>query len=216
MQRKVQAEILDGLPACNLDAIASRRDLRKINFLMGNFRWIESKLLHSPAIGTPRYLELGAGDGTLARRILRKYPDAQYSALDLTPKPEDFPGLVEWLREDCLKFDAFGDYTHILANLFLHHFEADALKEMGKRINESGVNTLIACEPCRRELHQWQLRAGKWIGFNWVTLSDGCTSVEAGFRGEELPQLLGLPPDQWTWTVHETIMGAYRLHATRR
>jgi hypothetical protein len=40
MLRQVLPEILDHLPADDPEAIGSRRDLRRINFLMGNKRWI--------------------------------------------------------------------------------------------------------------------------------------------------------------------------------
>jgi hypothetical protein len=49
-----------------------------------------------------------------------------------------------------------------------------------------------------------------------VTKHDGSVSIDAGFRGDELPQLLGLEPATWTWTVAETWSGAYRMIAERR
>ena len=43
-KREVEPEILDGLPAGHPDAIRSRRDLRLVNALMGNQRWILKQL----------------------------------------------------------------------------------------------------------------------------------------------------------------------------
>jgi hypothetical protein len=216
MERIVQAEILDQLPPCNMDAIASRRDLRTINGLMGNFRWIHSALSADRADTKHRYLELGAGDGILAKRLIRSLPPGSYSALDRAPKPEDWPEAAHWLRRDCLDYSDYDNFTHLIANLFLHHLQAEELAALGQRIKASSIRKIIACEPCRRPIHKWQVRAGRWIGFNRVTLSDGCTSVDAGFRGDELPQSLQLSPDEWEWTIRETSMGAYRMWAERR
>ncbi|TVP77986.1 MAG: hypothetical protein EA353_09260 [Puniceicoccaceae bacterium] len=216
MQRLVQPEILDNLPACNLDAVASRRDLVKINHLMGNYRWIRRQVRRCRPSKTDRFLEIGAGDGTLARQLIPALPRHSFAALDQCSQPEDWPAHTAWCSGDILCFSEYSEYTHLLANLILHHFDAKSLAQIGDLIQAGGIREIIACEPCRRPLHQWQLRAGKWIGFNYVTLHDGCISVAAGFRGDELPQLLGLSPSQWSWRVDETWMGAYRMRARRR
>jgi hypothetical protein len=216
MQRSVQPEILDGLPPCNIDAIASRKDLVKINHLMGNFRWMRRQIRASGPAADKRLLEIGAGDGALARKILRDSGRLDYAALDRCSSPESWPPDAEWHTADLLQFPGYGKYTHLLANLILHHFSGDQLAQLGARIRGSDLRCLIACEPCRRSFHKKQLRAGKWIGFNYVTLNDGCVSIDAGFRGNELPQMLGLAPEEWTWSISETWMGAYRMRADRK
>lgn len=216
MQRTVQPELLDQLPHDDTEAIASRRDLRTINALMGNFRWIESILRDGRLHPDNRCLELGAGDGSLARRLIPFLPLGSYHALDIAPEPHDWPTDGNWLRHDCLSFDDYRGYSHVIANLFLHHLEKLQLHQLGERLNASPIQTIIACEPCRRSAHKWQLRAGRWIGFNRVTLNDGCISVDAGFRNDELPRLLQLSPRDWQWTIQETFMGAYRMCAARR
>ncbi|NBB79727.1 MAG: hypothetical protein GVY36_09820 [Verrucomicrobia bacterium] len=216
MQRSVQPEILDGLPACNLDAAASRRDLVKINGLMGNFRWIRHQIGRSNLGRHDRLLEIGAGDGTLAKKLLRDSSPANYHALDQCGPPEGWPSPTQWHSADLLQFTGYGEYTYLLANLILHHFSDRELSKLGTRIRESGIRCIIACEPCRRSFHKAQLRAGKWIGFNYVTLNDGCVSIDAGFRADELPGLLGLDPAVWTWLIEETWMGAYRMRADKK
>lgn len=216
MQRTVQPELLDQLPHDDTEAIASRRDLRMINALMGNFRWIESMLRGDRIHADDHYLELGAGDGTLARRLIPILPSGSYHALDIAPEPSDWPFAGNWLRHDCLSFGDYGDYSHVIANLFLHHLEKAQLGQLGARLDASPIQTIIACEPCRRSAHKWQLKAGRCIGFNRVTLNDGSISVDAGFRSDELPHLLQLPQKDWEWTIQETFMGAYRMRATRR
>lgn len=216
MPRLVQPEILDGLPPCNSDAIASRRDLVKINSLMGNYRWIRARIKASESTTENRYLEIGAGDGTLAKQLRRHLPAGSYHALDQSSQPESWPAGFKWIARDLLQFEDYGAYTHLIANLILHHFESDALKTLGTKIHHSGLQQLVVCEPCRRPIHKMQLRAGKCIGFNYVTLNDGCISVDAGFRGNELPELLGLPSTEWAWQIDETWMGAYRMLAKRK
>ena len=243
MQRTVQPEILDGLPACNLDAMASRRDLVKINYLMGNYRWMRRQIRRTRLSQQDRLLEIGAGDGLLAKKLMRtlgragsthsfdspvpgaprhsqtepeaRYPGG-YHALDQCGPPRDWPNQANWHSANLLQFSGYGDYTHLLANLILHHFRASELLRLGQRLEEGGIRCIIACEPCRRPVHKLQLRAGKWIGFNYVTLNDGCVSVDAGFRAEELPELLGLDPVDWWWSIDETWMGAYRMRAEKR
>ena len=216
MQRSVQPEILDGLPVCNLDAVASRRDLVKINYLMGNFRWVRRQIRRSKLAKQDRLLEIGAGDGTLAKKLFHALDAVDYHALDQCGPPEDWPNDTQWHSADLLQFNGYSDYTHLLANLVLHHFTAVELSQLGARVRESGIRCIIACEPCRRSVHKHQLRAGKWIGFNYVTLNDGCVSVDAGFRADELPELLGLDSAAWTWSVDETWMGAYRMRADKK
>jgi hypothetical protein len=216
MPRFVQPEILDGLPPCNIDAIASRRDLVKINSLMGNYRWIRARIKASTSTTESRYLEIGAGDGTLAKQLRRHLPTGSYHALDQSSQPAAWPADFKWIATDLLQFRNYATYTHLIANLILHHFESDALKALGAQIQRSGLRQLIVCEPCRRPIHKLQLRAGKCIGFNYVTLNDGCISVDAGFRGHELPELLGLSRAEWTRRIDETWMGAYRMLAERK
>ena len=76
MQRIIQPEVLDGLPADHPAAVASRKDLRIINRLMNHAscldrktRWIQDKAKKSPV----RIVELGSGDGSLARRMLLRW-----------------------------------------------------------------------------------------------------------------------------------------------
>jgi hypothetical protein len=49
-----------------------------------------------------------------------------------------------------------------------------------------------------------------------VTRHDGRVSIAAGFRNDELPNLLRLDPAEWSWQVRESRFGACRLVAERR
>jgi len=215
MLRQVKPEKLDTLDPKDPDAIASRRDLIRINQLMGNFRWFES-IFCQQCVARHHCLELGAGCGELAKRIIHKGCCATYTAVDRAPAPDDWPHTAYWWRGDLFQYAGYATAEVLLANLVLHHFKDSALREIGQKIAKSSIHKIVANEPCRRPIHQWQLAAGKLIGFNEVTLHDGAISIDAGFRGDELPHLLGLNPDIWYWKIDETWIGAYRMVAERR
>jgi hypothetical protein len=87
MKRVVKAELLDQLPADDPGAIGSRRDIHRLNLIMGNlgtlFGMIETvNSLRSPT----RVVELGSGDGTfmlrLAQSLSRSWKQVDVSLVD--------------------------------------------------------------------------------------------------------------------------------------
>ena len=67
--RIVIPEILDHLPPADPDALRSRRDLRRINFLMGNERWICREMQRFPQAAQKGIVEIGAGEGQLVNTL---------------------------------------------------------------------------------------------------------------------------------------------------
>ena len=213
MIRCVTPEMLDSLDPTHPDAIGSRRDLRIINRLMGNGSWLHRQVAQLPA--NRRYLEIGAGQGELASDLIAALSLTSYTALDMAPEPEGWPSRANWVQGDLLSSESFQDADVLIASLILHHFTDDQLQRIGKRIENSSIQTILVCEPCRRGVHKYQLSAGRLIGFNHVTLHDGAVSIVAGFRRAELPTLLGLDPRVWCLSTEEHWMGAYRMSAYR-
>jgi hypothetical protein len=77
--RTLHPELLDTLPAHNPSAIGSRRDLRRLNNLMGHASIVSRSLQKFFAESPPSSLfEIGAGDGQLllrvAQRLARRTP----------------------------------------------------------------------------------------------------------------------------------------------
>ena len=212
MQRIVEPEILDTLPPDDPEAVASRRDLRRVNAIMANHRWLERR---TRAVRQPgwRILELGAGDGTLGRRLIRAgvLESSALLAVDLAPRPLDWPAEADWSQQDVLKGE-LPAAEMVIANLFLHHFEPPALRELGQRL-PAECQVLLCSEPARRPLHLWQSRLLSLLPLGRVTKHDMPVSIRAGFLGEELPQFLGI--SRWKNTVSTTFFGAYRLEAHR-
>lgn len=212
MQRTLQPELLDTLPVDHPDALHNRRDLRLTNRLLGTHRWIERTL---PGLLRPgeRVLELGAGTGELGRRLSRR--GLAMGGLDLWPRPADWPG-ADWHQEDLRTFGGYDGYPAILGNLILHQFSDADLGAIGHRLHR-GPRVIIACEPARRRLSQVLYRVlAPCFGANHVSLHDAHVSIAAGFRGDELPRLLGLDASVWQVRHATTLLGVYRLIAVRR
>jgi hypothetical protein len=211
--RRVEPEILDHLPTDDPEAIRSRRELRFINGLMGNHRWLARQLRKHRQPGW-RILELGAGDGTLGARLIREKicEPAELHALDLASRPATWPTEAAWHQHD-LFAKPLPPAEIVIANLFLHHFEPAELRRLGALLPRE-CRVFLASEPARRRLHLIQGRLLAAVTrFGRVTRHDMPISIHAGFLGYELPALLGLTA--WEDETSTTFFGAYRLTATR-
>lgn len=211
--RRVTPELLDSLAPDAPEAVRSRRDLRRLNALMGNFAWFERVLAARGAPGE-RILELGAGDGRLARRLATA--GRSVAALDLAPPPAGWPQALPWHRTDLAQFDRWADYPVVIGNLIFHHFDGAALRRLGAQLDRH-ARLVLACEPQRSaRAHVLFSAACALIGADAVTRHDGRVSIAAGFRGDELADALGLRPSRWHWCADTTFRGASRLIAVRK
>lgn len=214
MERVVEPEILDELPPDDPAAIQSRRELRLINALMGNHRWIRRQVRDCIRPGW-RVLELGGGDGCLGRQLVDDGVCAAGSltGVDLAPRPAIWPGAAAWHRANVLAGGGMPEAEIVVANLFLHHFSDIQLGELGALLPASAT-ALIVSEPERRSLHLWQGRLLSVIAcFGPVTRHDMPVSIRAGFVEGELERCLGL--DSWSVSTCRTFLGARRLLARR-
>jgi SAM-dependent methyltransferase len=220
LQRVVEVEWLDGLPEDDPRAIASRRDLKRLNLLMGHAAIFERVLLTCWPKGRPRsILDLGAGDGSfmlsLARRLAAQWPGLSVTLLDRRRPPaaviENFAALG-W-RADLAHEDVFEHLKHeggrvfdiVVANLFLHHFGAQDLTLLFARFAKF-ARLFVAVEPRRSRPVLIASRSVWAIGANEVTRHDATTSARAGFAGQELTDLW---PNRDGWETHERPAGAF-------
>jgi SAM-dependent methyltransferase len=204
MERRVEPELLDDLPPTDPLAVESRKDLERVNALMGNDRIIARELRSTFGQRLPeRIIEVGAGDGRfllrVARRLSSEWKAVSAELLDrqklVTTRTQKALAALGWRVEtlqmdvfDWLRGSATGRYDVIIANLFLHHFSEEQLREMFSEAKER-TEVFIAVEPRRAG---WPLALSRmlWmIGCNAVTRHDAVISVRAGFAGGELSRL---------------------------
>ena len=233
MTREVLPERLDALPPDDPLALGSRRDLARINSLMGNARLI-ARLLEpeGPSPSTPlpsegegrRILEIGAGDGAFMLRVARRLGAGHAVLLDRqdAPSPATVAGFerlgwtVEAVREDVFDLLSRVDlqpFDAIVANLFLHHFEDDRLRWLLCLVAEN-TGLFVACEPERSAAGLLGCRLMPLIGCNEVTLHDARVSVRAGFRGREMSALW--PSGGWELTERAARPFSHLFRAERR
>jgi hypothetical protein len=228
-RRTVRPEILDGLAPADPRAVRSRRDLQRVNRVMGSrailARAMRDALASSSRKGRVRLLELGAGDGSLALRIARglakTWPSAELTLLDRQALLPPATGtafahlgwtvrpltvdVLEWARAPTQRQFA-SRWDVILANLFLHHFEEEALRELLAAVAQR-CDVFVACEPRRSLPALAGSRLLPALGVSRDTLHDAIVSVRAGFRGEELSRLW--PAGAGGWHVRERAAGVF-------
>lgn len=207
MERVVVPEILDELEGRDPRAVRSRRDLRLINALMGNERWIAGELGKLEGLRT--VTEMGAGRGELVNRLAGKGWTA--TGYDLQPKPESLVKGAQWREGDFFQSLGEDGADAVVGSLILHHFQDSELKVLGELLKAKKV--LLFAEPLRCRLALWE----GWSLFpfvNGVTRHDMMVSIRAGFVPGELPQKLGLV-EGWHWREERTLLGGLRSVAIR-
>lgn len=227
MDRVVEPEWLDELPATDASARESRRDLRRVNALMGHARITAFNLRTLFVDRAPgRLIELGAGDGTFAVELARRLsPIWKGVELLLVDRANLVGGETsEQLRTlgwnvQAITADVF-DFLRappradgIIANLFLHHFTSDELRHLFEQCAKF-CDAFTACEPRRS---RWCAGAARLLGFvgcNHITRHDAIVSVRAGFAGNELSALW---PSSAEWICAEQSRGLFsHAFAARR
>ena len=211
-ERVVIPELLDHLPSVDPEALRSRRDLRRINFLMGNERWVCRTLRRYQDVAKRGIVEIGAGGGELCGQLARMFPDAPVAAYDLSPRPADLHSAVAWQQGDIFRKRRPESGGVLVANLFLHHFEEESLSELGLWF--LNFDLLVINEPDRARLPH--LLGGLLHPcVNRVTRHDMHVSIRAGFSDGEISHFLKLDSSHWTVRENSTWRGARRVIACR-
>ena len=220
LARIIEPELLDALVPDDPRAQRARRDLQRVNIVMGQTA-IWQRILHagfSPGQSPSVIVELGAGDGTLLLRLARTWsvhwPQVKVCLVDRHPAVtdktlNDFAALG-WLAVvvSADVMDWLADMPHVdlvLANLFLHHFKDAELSELLRGI-ERNTRVFAACEPRRSGIALTGSRLLGLIGCGPVTRYDAVVSVRAGFNGTDLSSLW---PEQKGWQLQEDGAGLF-------
>ena len=218
IERRVEPEWLDKLPAGDPRAVRSRRDLRLMNRIMGHGAIVGRALRDRLSAPAPRIAELGAGDGTLLARIAAAAKWARGAEIVLVDRQPvvgaatearygqlgcrvavDAADVFDWLAGSVRPYDA------IVANLFLHHFDAPQLAKLF-HLASARTGLFVACEPRRARLPLAGSRMLGLIGCCDVTRHDALLSVRAGFSDRELSALW---PASGGWTLQERRAGLF-------
>jgi hypothetical protein len=222
MERYVEPEWLDALPADAPAAIGSRRDLRRLNAWMGNARRLAQVLRTVRAGAHPVHLvEVGAGDGDLLLNVARRMGDGwkgtEVTLVDLqnllSTETSDGFHRAGW-KVSVIKSDVFDwclnasirSSAVVVANLFLHHFHPRELEQLLHGIKQRSV-LFAAMEPRRSRLSLLSSRMVGLIGCNAVTRHDAPASVRAGFAGTELSMNWGI--NDGVWELNEGSAGLF-------
>lgn len=228
--RRVEPERLDSLPASDPAAIQSRRDLQRLNRIMGQPASVVRLLaVHAGQRPVRRVVDLGGGDGTLllrvARRLAPQWGRVQAVVVDRHMLMSAGTGAeferLGWSIEAAVS-DVFAwvaraplhEGTVMIANLFVHHFPDPALRDLLAQI-AARAELFVACEPRRSPLGLVASRLVGWIGCNAVTRHDAPISVRAGFVGREISALW---PGGEEWESEEGPTGPFSHYfvASRR
>jgi hypothetical protein len=210
-ERVLTAEILDHLAPDDPRAVRSRRDLARINAVMGQGAIMARMLADFP---TPKLLaDLGGGDGRfmlgVAKRLAKRWQGVTVMIADRQPivsaETRARFARLGWRCEN-LTGDVFATLPLIKpdivsANLFLHHLEDGALARLLALVAERAKG-FVACEPRRSGFALLGAKLVGLLGANEVTRHDAVASVRAGFRGTDLSALW--PRDRTrVWTLRE-------------
>ena len=232
MTRCVEPEWLDELPATDRRAIQSRRDLRRLNSVMGHARFIANALRAYPN-WNGRIIDLGGGDGQFLLKVARSLGKRDVEALlidrmdlvatatgrefeslgwRLTIKVGDvfevlaeMPERARVTRPSEPRLSEPKQDSAIMSNLFLHHFDDTRLRRLlGLQSERAGI--VIACEPRRSAMALAASRLVGLLGCNAVTRHDAIASVRAGFTN---PDLTALWSDAANWSIQERPLGLF-------
>jgi hypothetical protein len=238
LPRIVSRETLDVLAPSDPRAVRSRRDLRRINRILGTRNMIIRGMQPAAgrcAPGRPlQMLELGGGDGGVmlgvAQVLSKTWPAVHLTVLDQqalldSSTSSAFAGLgwrVQTAVVDLLDWAAVPTpaerlqrWDVIATNLFLHHFDDVQIAEVLPVI-ACRCNLFVACEPRRAPLALIGSHLIGAIGASKVTRQDAVLSVHAGFRDAELS--IVWPDDRGEWQLQEHSAGLFShyFRAVRR
>jgi SAM-dependent methyltransferase len=213
--RHVAPEILDSLPADDARAVGSRRDLVRVNALMGNTAIVAGALREALPRRSVRVAELGAGDGRFAARALHRAGLQGHVTLVDREARADSDAVsslvsngwhVEQVRADVFDWlRSAAPVDALFVNLFLHHFQHAPLAELLRQAARAAP-VFVACEPRRSGVALLGSRLLGLVGCNDVTRHDAVVSVRAGFAGDEISRIW---PEPAQWQLEERARGLF-------
>ena len=243
--RLVCPEILDELSPTDARAVRARRDLQRVNRVMGSCgivsravrRVLASAPTSAPASalrhGRLRILELGAGDGSLTLRIAKhlatSWPAAELTLLDRQGLIAEATGSafahLGWtlhpLTVDILEWARAPTQQQLATHwdVILANLFLHHFEEGGLRELLSAVadrcNAFVACEPRRSLPALTGSRLLFALGVSADTRHDAVVSVRAGFRDNELSRMWPAGGTRWRMEEHPAGLFSHLFVAAR-
>ena len=206
--RVLEPELLDELAADDPRAVASRRDLVRVNGIMRQ-QAIMAGLLRG--LEPPHMLaDLGSGDGRFLLGVARRLKWRGVTALIVDRQDivsdETRAGFAAlgWRCESATGdvFEVLGglEADIITANLFLHHLD-DAMLARLLRLAAGKARAFASTEPRRSISALLGSRLLFALDCNGVTRHDAVASVRAGFSGGEISRLW----PRGDWSLRESL-----------
>jgi hypothetical protein len=216
LPRRIEPEWLDSLAPHDARARRARRELRLVNALMGNARFVAEALAPLARAGI-RIADLGAGDGRFMLRVAQRVRAPLEVALVDRHDAVD-PATLLGFRErrwqaravaaDALAWlERAPAHEVIVANLFLHHLEPAPLARLLSLAAER-CTLFVACEPRRSRAALAASHALGLIGCAAVSRHDAVASVHAGFAGREVSRAWAAA-SQAGWRLSEGPRGLF-------
>ncbi|MGH8658285.1 MAG: methyltransferase domain-containing protein [Gammaproteobacteria bacterium] len=219
--RRVCPEILDALAGNDPRALRARKDLHRINTLIGQ-SFIMGRLLRACTGERPPrvVVDLGSGDGRfslrVARRLARRWLSVKLFLIDRqalvsATTLEAFRALG-W-EATSVTSDVFHWLTErprepvdlVTVNLFLHHLQVSALLTLFQELAAT-TRAFVACEPRRSRIALAGCAFLAPAGIGKLIRHDARVSVHAGFMGKELSALW---PQDDLWQIQEWRGGVF-------
>lgn len=176
------------------DAETTRRcleDLKRINRLLGGYRVLIG-LLRRLVSPEDRFsvLDVGAASGDMGVELRKRFKNAVATSLDRR-ELHLRAGSGQRVAGDAFHLPFRPrSFDFVICSLFLHHFEDAQITALLAQMRLAARRAVVAVDlerhflaycflPATRPLLRWQE----------ITVSDGCISVEAAFRPDELAAL---------------------------
>ncbi|MGZ4962121.1 MAG: class I SAM-dependent methyltransferase [Limisphaerales bacterium] len=211
------------MPATDPRAIASRRDLQRLNRWLGHQKFVRRALTETlKTYSKPRLVEIGCGDATFALQVLKQFPSGEITLVDrqATIAPETLNGFAsigwkaQFVNADIFDWLPRQDTVDcMMADLFLHHFEFGSLRKLFELI-AARTNVFIACEPRRDRNALIGSYVLTYATCTAVTRYDAPVSIRAGFRNKELSELW--PKGNWDLREEDVGIGSHMFIATKK
>ena len=189
-ERILEQEMLDTVG--DEEAAFNLNDIARINRLTGArgelLRQLKSRFNANDSF---HFLDVGAASGDLARAVQNTFPRAKIYCLDLQYRNlAHAPNYKVQADAFLLPFSSNAiEVVH--CSLFLHHFSIEQTQALVLEMWRVSSNLVLIQDLHRHWLAYYFLPATKLL-LNWgsITVEDGMKSVAAGWRREELQELL--------------------------